>query len=586
MFEFDPLFFGISPREARLMDPQQRLMMMHAWNAIEDAGHAPGDLAGRKVGIFVGTSTSGYRDLVAGDTGGDGYVATGAVASVGPNRISYFLDLHGPSEPVETACSSSLVALHRAVRSIRDGDCEMALVGGVNTIVTPEAHINFAKAGMLAPDGRCKTFSAQANGYVRGEGAGMVLLRRLSDALRDGDPILAVIRGTAVNHGGRANSLTAPNTQAQADLLRAAYRDAGIYPSTIGYIEAHGTGTALGDPVEINALRAVFAGECAQGSCGIGSVKTNIGHLELAAGIAGLAKVLLQMRHRRLVPSLHCDTLNPYIEFAGSPFEVVREGRPWTAPRDAAGRELPLRAGVSSFGFGGVNAHAVLEDYPSAPQSAAALGPQLIVLSARDAARLRERASDLVEALEAGSFIDADLADIAFTLRVGRTPMKQRLAFVAHSLADAVRMLTAYLGGASAPGLLVGDDAASVRTSISEPASLEDWAGHFVTGGDLSGFAEAPARVAASVCRAIPSPATSTVPAAAPTAPNPQTQRGGRRSLKRSALLSSGVSRHRPSTCTIIASATCRSCRLQWGLSLRAALSSLPAGMIPCAWRM
>ncbi|MCC4246111.1 non-ribosomal peptide synthetase [Stappia indica] len=491
VFEFDPLFFGISPREARLMDPQQRLMMMHAWNAIEDAGHAPHDLAGRKVGIFVGTSTSGYRDLVAGDTGGDGYVATGAVASVGPNRISYFLDLHGPSEPVETACSSSLVALHRAVRSIRDGDCEMALVGGVNTIVTPEAHINFAKAGMLAPDGRCKTFSAQANGYVRGEGAGMVLLRRLSDALRDGDPILAVVRGTAVNHGGRANSLTAPNTQAQADLLRAAYRDAGIDPSTVGYVEAHGTGTALGDPVEINALRAVFAGERAQGSCGIGSVKTNIGHLELAAGIAGLAKVLLQMRHRRLVPSLHCDTLNPYIEFAGSPFEVVREGRPWTAPRDAAGRELPLRAGVSSFGFGGVNAHAVLEDYPSAPQSAAALGPQLIVLSARDATRLRERASDLAEALKAGSFTDADLADIAFTLRVGRTPMKQRLAFVAHSLADAVRMLTAYLGGASAPGLLAGDDAASVRVPVSEPAGLEEWARRFVTGGDLSGFAEA-----------------------------------------------------------------------------------------------
>ncbi|SOC15867.1 non-ribosomal peptide synthetase [Stappia indica] len=491
VFEFDPLFFGISPREARLMDPQQRLMMMHAWNAIEDAGHAPHDLAGRKVGIFVGTSTSGYRDLVAGDTGGDGYVATGAVASVGPNRISYFLDLHGPSEPVETACSSSLVALHRAVRSIRGGDCEMALVGGVNTIVTPEAHINFAKAGMLAPDGRCKTFSAQANGYVRGEGAGMVLLRRLSDALRDGDPVLAVIRGTAVNHGGRANSLTAPNTQAQADLLRAAYRDAGIDPSTVGYIEAHGTGTALGDPVEINALKAVFAGERAQGSCGIGSVKTNIGHLELAAGIAGLAKVLLQMRHRRLVPSLHCDTLNPYIEFAGSPFEVVRQGRPWTAPRDAAGRELQLRAGVSSFGFGGVNAHAVLEDYPSAPQSAAALGPQLIVLSARDAARLRERASDLAEALKAGFFTDADLADIAFTLRVGRTPMKQRLAFVAYSLADAVRMLTAYLGGASAPRLLAGDDAASVRNPMSEPASLEDWAGHFVTGGDLSGFAEA-----------------------------------------------------------------------------------------------
>ncbi|QGZ36672.1 non-ribosomal peptide synthetase [Stappia indica] len=491
VFEFDPLFFSISPREARLMDPQQRLMMMHAWNAIEDAGHSPRDLAGRKVGIFVGTSTSGYRDLVAGDTGGDGYVATGAVASVGPNRISYFLDLHGPSEPVETACSSSLVALHRAVRSIRDGDCEMALVGGVNTIVTPEAHINFAKAGMLSPDGRCKTFSAHANGYVRGEGAGMLFVRRLSDALRDGDPILAVVRGTAINHGGRANSLTAPNTEAQADLLRAAYRDAGIDPSTIGYIEAHGTGTALGDPVEINALKSAFSARAAGDVCGIGSVKTNIGHLELAAGIAGVAKVLLQMRHRQLVPSLHCETLNPYIELAGTPFDVVRQGRPWTAPRDAAGRELPLRAGVSSFGFGGVNAHVVLEDYPSAPPSvAAAPAPQLIVLSARDAARLEDRARDLAEALESGRFTDADLADIAFTLRAGRAPMKQRLAFVARSLADAVRMLKAYLGGASAPGLLVGNDAAPTRGPVPEPAGLEDWARHFAQGGDLTGFVE------------------------------------------------------------------------------------------------
>ncbi len=523
VFEFDPLFFSISPREARLMDPQQRLMMMHAWNAIEDAGHSPRDLAGRKVGVFVGTSSSGYREIIGEDTGGEGYVATGAVPSVGPNRISYFLDLHGPSEPVETACSSSLVALHRAVRSIRDGDCEMALVGGVNTIVTPEAHINFAKAGMLSPDGRCKTFSDKANGYVRGEGAGMILVRRLSDALRDGDPILAVVRGTAINHGGRANSLTAPNTQAQADLLRNAYRDAGVDPSTVSYIEAHGTGTALGDPVEINALKAVFAGDRAQGSCGIGSVKTNIGHLELAAGIAGVAKVLLQMRHRRLVPSLHCETLNPYIEFAGSPFEVVRQGRPWTALRDAAGRELPLRAGVSSFGFGGVNAHVVLEDYPSAPPSAAAVPtPQLIVLSARDAARLEDRARDLAEALESGRFTDADLADIAFTLRAGRAPMKQRLAFVACSLADVISALRTFLEGAPMRGLHLGQARTEVRLPL--PQSLEEWAQHFVQGGDLAGFGEAagahrrvrlPAYPFAREVYRVAAPAVSAVPTAA-----------------------------------------------------------------------
>ena len=496
VFAFDPLFFGISPREAKLMDPQQRLMLMHAWKAIEDAGHAPRSLAGRSVGVFVGTSSSGYREMIGEDTGGEGYVATGAVPSVGPNRISYFFDWHGPSEPVETACSSSLVALHRALEAMRNGDCEMALVGGVNSIVTPEAHINFAKAGMLAPDGRCKTFSKDADGYGRGEGVGMIFLKRLSEARRDGDAVYAIVRGSSVNHGGRANSLTAPNTAAQKALLVQAYRRAGIDPRTVTHIETHGTGTALGDPVEVNALKAAFRDLYAESpdasyeneGCWLGAVKSNIGHLELAAGIAGLAKLLLEMRHGTLAASLHCAEQNPYIDLTDSPFRILREARPWARLRDAQGRELPRRAGISSFGFGGVNAHVVLEeDVPPAPPAASA-GPVLIVLSARDEVRLREQAAQLLAALEGGRFSDADLADIAHTLQVGREAMRQRLAFTAGSLAEVRERLAGWLAGSGSgvfAGRLAAGDASPAGT-LPESATLADIARHWVAGGAVA----------------------------------------------------------------------------------------------------
>ncbi|MBR9970322.1 non-ribosomal peptide synthetase [Magnetospirillum sulfuroxidans] len=462
VFEFDPLFFGISPREAKLMDPQQRLLMMHVWKAIEDCGHAPRSLAGRKIGLFVGTSSSGYRDIIGDDTGAEGYVATGAVPSVGPNRTSYFLDWHGPSEPVETACSSSLVALHRAVQSIRAGDCEMAVIGGVNTIVTPEAHINFAKAGMLSPDGRCKTFSADANGYVRGEGIGMIVLRRLSEAQRDGDPIIAVIKASAINHGGRANSLTAPNTSAQSQLIREALARAGFAPATIGYIEAHGTGTPLGDPVEINALKAAF-GDCG-GDCGIGSVKTNIGHLELAAGAAGIIKVLLQMRHRTLAPSLHCQQINPYIDLAGTPLRIIGTAQPWQPAVDAAGRPLPRRAGVSSFGFGGVNGHVILEEYiPATTAPARHAGSLVLVLSAHDPQRVRDQAANLLAFLAAGRVAEAELPDLAYTLQIGRDGMRHRLALVVNSLDQARDGLSRFLAD-DHTGLAVGKLEAGHKT--------------------------------------------------------------------------------------------------------------------------
>ncbi|MEX3547625.1 MAG: amino acid adenylation domain-containing protein [Burkholderia sp.] len=457
--EFDPLFFGITPREAELMDPQQRLLLTHAWAAIEEAGYAPSSLAGGRTAIFVGTAPSGYSSLIEQAAMGlDGHSSTGSVASVGPNRLSYLLDLHGPSEPVETACSSALVAIHRAVRAIRHGDCETALAGGVNTIVLPEAHISFDKAGMLSPDGRCKTFSRHADGYGRGEGVGMLLLKDLAAAERDGDAIHAVIRGTAENHGGRASSLTAPNPKAQADLIKAAVRDAGIDAASIGYIETHGTGTALGDPIEINGLKAAFedlrheagADTPVPDSCALGSVKTNIGHLELAAGVAGVIKVVLQMRHRTLARSLHAEEPNPYIRLEGSPFHLLGDTRPWPVPRDAAGRALPRRAGVSSFGFGGVNAHVLLEEYVGAsaasPASEAGGAPHLFVLSARQPARLIEQAAQLAAFLRDAARRPA-LADLIHTLQVGRDAMEERAAFLVADYAELVQRLDEFVAG-------------------------------------------------------------------------------------------------------------------------------------------
>jgi polyketide synthase PksN len=469
--EFDPLFFGISPREAQLMDPNQRLLMTHAWSALEDAGYSAQSIAGTKMGVFVGTAASGYKDLVAqSHVPIEAYSSTGTVSSMGPNRLSYFLNVHGPSEPIETACSSSLVAIHRAVRAIQAGDCDTALVGGIQTMVTPFGHISFSKAGMLSVDGRCKTFSAQANGYGRGEGVGMLLLKKLSDAERDNDHIYAVIRGSGENHGGRANSLTAPNPKAQAELLKSVYTEAALDPRTIGYIEVHGTGTPLGDPVEINGLKMAFHdlyartgdGEVKAAHCGLGSVKTNIGHLELSAGIAGIIKVLLQMKHRTLIKSLHCVETNPYIQLQGSPFYLQQRNEAWQAIEDEQGVELPRRAGVSSFGFGGVNAHVVLEEYQEPEDAKPAVldgdRPAIIVLSARNEERLRERARQLLETLENGRLGRAGLADLAYTLQIGREPMTHRLALTATTLAEVEGKLRSYINGdKSVEGLYRGD---------------------------------------------------------------------------------------------------------------------------------
>ncbi len=412
--KFDPLFFGISPKEAELMDPQQRLLMIYIWKVLEDAGYSAQSISGSKTAIFVGTTNSGYNGIISKtEKAVEQYTSIGAVPSIGPNRMSYFLDIHGPSEPIETACSSSLVAIHRAVKAIEDGSCEMAIAGGVNIILAPETHISFSKAGLLCEDGKCKTFSDKANGYVRSEGVGMIYLKRLRKAEEDRDHIYGIIRGTAENHGGRANSLTAPNPKAQAEVIKTVYSRAGIDPKTVGYIEAHGTGTELGDPVEINGLKLAFKelyeatgnNQVIKEHCGIGAVKSNIGHTELAAGIAGVIKVLLQLKNKTLVKSLHCETINPYIELKGSPFYIVRENKEWEAIKDKDGKELPRRAGISSFGFGGVNAHVVIEEYIPRDEghvkiAISAQNPAMIVLSAKNEDRLKEQAKYLQEAIK------------------------------------------------------------------------------------------------------------------------------------------------------------------------------------------
>ncbi|WP_139487918.1 SDR family NAD(P)-dependent oxidoreductase [Brevibacillus dissolubilis] len=475
--KFDPLFFGISPREAQIMDPRQRIFLQTVWKTIEDAGYKPSDLSGSKTGLFVGVVSSDYYDLLC-QSGIDvqAQTATGVFHSILANRISYLLNLTGPSEPIDTACSGSLVAIHRAVEAIRNGDCEMAIAGGVSVIASPNLYIAFNKAGMLSEDGRCKTFDKNANGYVRGEGSGAILLKPLSKAQADGDHIYGVIKGTAINHGGHANSLTAPNPNAQAELIVNAWRKSGIDPATVTYIEAHGTGTPLGDPIEINALKKAFDelyqewghSPTSQAHIGLGSVKTYIGHLEAAAGIAGIIKVLLSMKHGKLLRNLHFGERNPYIKLEGSPFYIMSETKAWERPADGA----PRRAGVSSFGFGGVNAHVIIEeDMTQVHQVAAQDQPQVLVLSAKSEDRLKEYAKRMVDYLETTK---ESLAEIAYTLQTGREAMEERLSLVASSVSEFREKLTRYLQGKSRDGeIYLGTSKATKAALRSQPEGVE-----------------------------------------------------------------------------------------------------------------
>src|SRR3954467_11692501 len=366
--KFDQQFFGISPREAPYVDPQHRLLLETAWEAIEDAGLVLDLANGSDVAVFVGISHNDYQGIqsTAFDHFGIApHTATGSAHSIAANRISYCLNLRGPSIAMDTACSSALTAVHAACEHIRAGRGDTALAGGVTVMITPGGFIGFSQASMLSPDGKCKAFDASANGFVRGEGAGMVLLKRLSQAIADGDPIHGVIIGTALNQDGHTNGISLPSPQAQARLVRDACKDAGIAPSRIGFVEAHGTGTAVGDPIEAHALaEALCADRSAEAPLLIGSVKTNLGHLETAAGVAGLVKALLVLKYGQVPANLHFETPNPNIDFKGLKLRVNSTLEPFP---ETGG---PRIVGVNSFGFGGANAHIIIEEPPAHPHHA------------------------------------------------------------------------------------------------------------------------------------------------------------------------------------------------------------------------
>lgn len=447
---FDPRFFAIAPQEANYMDPQHRIVLEAMWHAIEDAGYRATDLSGQPISVYIGVSKNDYAELMrANQQEIVSFISTGTVHSILANRISYLLNLRGKSETIDAACASSLVALHHAMRDIQLGECEAALVGGVNALLTPTMYISHAKSGMLSPDGRCKTFDAQANGYVRGEGVGAIFLKPLMQALADQDHILGVIKGVAVNHGGRAHSMTAPNVNAQAEVIEAAIRNAQIPPETITYIEAHGTATPLGDPVEIEGLTKAFQRVATTNDthrCGLGSVKTNIGHLESAAGMAGLIKVLLCLQHGQLPPSLHFQQPNPYIELDGTPFFIVDQLTEWTTV-EQEGQNVPRRAGLSSFGMGGVNAHLIVEEAPALrrdPVAAPTRQPTLIPLSAKTEAALHQSATELCRFLNTHENI-YQLPDIAFTCQTGREEMAHRVIFLADDLPHLQQLLRRFI---------------------------------------------------------------------------------------------------------------------------------------------
>ncbi len=454
--QFDPQFFGIMPKEAHAMDPQQRLLIETTWEALENAAIAPDSLTGSRTGVFVGILGTDYASL---QTANDGindigpYYGSGIAHSIASGRISYLLGLQGPSISIDTACSSSLVAIHQACLSLRSRETNLALAGGVNLILTPDATIALSKNRMMAADGHCKTFDASADGYVRGEGCGMVVLKRLSDALADGDSILAVIRGSAVNQDGASSGLTAPNGPAQEAVIREAMANAGIDPLDVTYVETHGTGTSLGDPIEVQALAASLCqGRAFSHPLLIGSVKTNVGHLETAAGMAGLVKIIMALKHKAIPPHLHLKQPNPFIPWAQLPISVPTKLTPWVSP------EATLVAGLSSFGFSGTNVHLVIsappQPEPKSNDNTIDRLSHILTLSAKSESALPALAERMADFLSKEPNIE--LADVAHTANTGRAKFAHRLALRADTVEDAVAKLRAFAAGGEANGLVSG----------------------------------------------------------------------------------------------------------------------------------
>ncbi|MCG6895172.1 MAG: methyltransferase, partial [Desulfobacteraceae bacterium] len=451
--KFDPLFFNISPKEAELMDPQQRLFLQESWKALEDAGYSPSSLDGKKCGVFAGYNLIDYAQPLA-ERGlfQQAYAFTGNAAPILPARMSYLLNWKGPSIAINSACSSSLVAVHLACESLRSGTSELALAGGAQIMATGQFHMLADSIGMLSPGGRCRTFDHRADGFVPGEAVAVVVLKPLSRALRDRDHIYGVIKGSEINQDGKTNGITAPSAPSQTELEAGLYERIGLNPETIGYVETHGTGTELGDPIEIQALTDAFRRFTNRARfCAVGAVKTNIGHTLAAAGVASLVKVLLCLTHRKLVPSLHFEKPNPHIDFDNSPFYVSTECKDWT-PQPAA----PRRAAVSAFGFSGTNAHVVVEEFKdddARRDSEARVGsePQLIVLSAKNEDRLKAYAVSWLKYLESENR-KIKIENIAYTLQVGREAMEERLALIAQSTEEIRAKLERFVGGKGPSG--------------------------------------------------------------------------------------------------------------------------------------
>lgn len=428
---FDAGFFKMSMRESVHMDPQHRLALVATWQALENAALVPDCLSGTQTAVFLGQQISGYAGLLAeADPEATAQAVLGNVNALMPNRISHHFNWHGPSESIDTACSSSLVAVHRAMRALRSGECDLAIAGGTSLLLDLKDLRSTESLGILSSEGRCRTFDTRANGYVKGEGVGVVVLKRHADALRDGDPIHAILRGSAVNHGGRAQSLTAPNPLAQRDLIRAALNNAQLKPCDLSYVETHGTGTELGDPVEVDALKAVFK-DTATASVALGAVKANIGHLEPASGIAALMKVVLALKHRTIPPVAGLQEVNPLIQLDGTALTIPLEKTPWPA----ASGDQPRRAGVSSFGFGGTNAHIIVEEAILGVCPPGVDSDEVLLLSAPDPVSLEAYARRLAHHLKSGAC--SSLADLAFTLMGGRSALPTRATLEVQSLDEA-----------------------------------------------------------------------------------------------------------------------------------------------------
>src|SRR6201996_5355291 len=450
--EFDAEFFGISPREAAAMDPQQRLLLEVSWEALENAGIPAQAIRGTQTSVFVGMTTSDYGLTLIGRLPAedvDPHVPFGNAANFAAGRLSYFLGVHGPAVVLDTACSSSLVTVHLACQSLRRRESDHALVAGVNMMLSPENSIATSRWGMLAPDGRCKTFDTDADGYVRSEGCGVVVLKRLSDAVRDGDSVLAVVRGSAVNQDGPSSGQTVPSGPAQQAVLRAALAAARLQAADIDYIEAHGTGTALGDPIELEALNQVFPDRDRAAPLVLGSVKTNMGHLENSAGIAGFIKTVLSLTHGYIPPHLHFTQLTPNASAGSSRFTIAAQGMPWPEA------ERPRRAGVSSFGVSGTNAHVVLEQAPVPEPVAAQPDPVVstLVISGKTPERIAPIAAMLASWMD-GDGAAVPLADVAHTVNQPRGRYKSFAAVCARDRAQAVAGLRALAAGEPATGVV------------------------------------------------------------------------------------------------------------------------------------